>query len=128
LHENYCYKNLYRCHCGDVVEKKAKQAHDDEKHTLLNCKFCGKMYEKPKLEEHEKNCDNRPKICEFCENEIQVENFQSHLQMCGSKTNQCPRCKKFIPKRDWKQHTATPCFVPPEPISGPNPNPKANAN
>ena len=109
LHESYCIKNLFRCHCGMVVEKKGKEQHDTEYHTPVNCTFCGLPFEKPKLERHMKACPKMPRVCEFCEIEVSADLYNAHVNICGSKTVSCPKCSKYIPKRDWKEHLTINC-------------------
>ncbi len=115
LHESYCVKNLYRCHCGKVVEKKEKATHDLEFHTPVKCAYCGQEFDKPKLAEHLPGCPKKPKACEFCELEVAADAYPAHVAICGSKTVQCPTCHEYIPKRDWPAHQKSKCRPESEP-------------
>eukprot|EP00826_Nyctotherus_ovalis_P062422 TRINITY_DN9027_c0_g1_i2.p1 TRINITY_DN9027_c0_g1~~TRINITY_DN9027_c0_g1_i2.p1 ORF type:complete len:418 (+),score=116.06 TRINITY_DN9027_c0_g1_i2:194-1447(+) len=110
LHERYCIRNLYRCKdCDKVVEKKDKEAHNQEFHTPTPCSYCTRPQEKTKMEEHLKSCPKKPKECPYCELEFAAERFDAHVTVCGSKTTPCPKCNKYVQRKEWDAHQTVPC-------------------
>ena len=109
LHESYCVKNLFRCKCGMVVEKRAKEQHDKDVHELVVCKYCSTKLEKGQLVTHEESCPKKPTICPYCTNEIKRSEFSKHVELCGNRTVLCPKCKNYVPKKEWTDHQKVPC-------------------
>jgi len=117
LHESYCIKNLFKCRCGQIVEKKLKEQHEAESHAPAKCQFCGKSMEKGQIETHEESCPKKVKECPYCKSKIAGADFTTHVELCGNRTILCPRCKGKIPKKDWEQHQLVPCLPSGENLS-----------
>ena len=107
LHKLYCYRYLYRCICGEVVDKKEKRQHDEEFHSEVPCSYCKEVFERWKLETHP--CKRAPKNCPYCENTFPADEFRDHIIMCGSKTEECTKCKQYIQRTQWLIHEQSTC-------------------
>jgi hypothetical protein len=46
--------------CGEVVEKKELEEHEEEMHSKEKCKFCSKDFDKAALKTHEPACTEKP--------------------------------------------------------------------
>jgi len=112
LHESYCIKNMLKClKCGEIVNKKEMEEHEEKQHKIVSCEYCSLPQESCKLKEHTDNCNMRQKPCPFCELELDHSKYMNHILICGSRTEQCPNCNKYIRKADWALHQEFNCEI-----------------
>jgi len=111
LHEIYCFKNLFRCKCGEVVDKKEIKLHNEEYHVEKKCEKCGEKYEKYSEEDHLKKCVKRSIKCAYCENLWPQDTYQEHIKLCGSKTEKCEKCGQYIMKKCKFDHEINGCDI-----------------
>jgi len=104
LHEAYCFRNMYKCKCGEVVLKAEKEEHEEEKHQEIQCKFCSFKAMKHEFGDHEENCDKKPKLCQFCENMIDHNDYLQHINRWGSRSRKCEFWQRNVMMRNQKYH------------------------
>ncbi len=96
LHESFCFKNIKKCQCGEIVNIDDYQDHFNENHEQINCEYCNTSMEKKEIKVHIPKCKERPISCKYCELELNPKFLNEHEYNCGSKTEQCTICLKYV--------------------------------
>ena len=112
LHELYCLRNLFKCSCGEIVDKKEEVFHKSQMHVEASCKYCNIKLEAWELENH--HCEQTPKTCPYCGIMIKGTEFDPHITLCGSKTELCSQCHQYVAKKEWLSHMQNSCNIPEE--------------
>ena len=114
--ENHrCKLDDFECECGEVVNSKDKESHNQQFHALMTCPTCNENMVGYLMKYHD--CPKKPIQCQFCEAYFAIDLFTEHLVMCSSRTQLCPKCNKYIPNRDWEWHTTQMDCLNPNPPS-----------
>lgn len=103
LHEFFCFKNIFKCHCGEIINIDDKEEHFKDKHNCKNCQYCNEKYEPQQLKCHEELCSYKPNICKYCGLHLHKEELD-HEEFCGSRTQKCENCEKYILIKNFDNH------------------------
>jgi len=113
LHTVHWSRFLYKWKiCGDKVNKKDREAHDNMYHATREWEYCCEDLDEKTYEAHIKRCELRPMPCQYWEAVLTFEVRGEHEEACGSRTELCEQCGTRIMVKElpfhaeiWALHT-----------------------
>ncbi|CEG44333.1 hypothetical protein L915_17322 [Plasmopara halstedii] len=72
----------------------------------VKCKFCDDEIEASKIEDHEQNCDWKPKRCFYCNMVVISRDLLRHETSCKSNVKSCAYCNKKMPQSALINHAS----------------------
>ncbi|KAG7389961.1 hypothetical protein PHYPSEUDO_009219 [Phytophthora pseudosyringae] len=72
----------------------------------VECKFCDDEIDSSKLDDHEQNCDWKPKRCQHCNMVVISRDLLRHETSCKTNVKSCPHCNKNMPQSALTTHAS----------------------
>eukprot|EP00644_Phytophthora_capsici_P012556 jgi/Phyca11/566919/estExt2_Genewise1.C_PHYCAscaffold_230094 len=72
----------------------------------VECKFCDDEIEANKVEDHEINCDWKPKRCQHCNMVVISRDLLRHETSCKTNVKSCPHCNETMPQSALTTHVS----------------------
>ncbi|KAE9255140.1 hypothetical protein PF004_g730 [Phytophthora fragariae] len=64
----------------------------------VECKFCDDEIEASRIDDHEQNCDWKPKRCQHCNMVVISRDLLRHETSCKTNLKSCPHCNENMPQ------------------------------
>ena len=105
LHTVHWSRFLYKWKvCGDKVNKKDRETHDNMYHATRECEYCCADLDDKDYEAHIKRCELRPMPWQYWEAVLTFEVRAEHEEACGSRTELCEECGNRIMVKELPFH------------------------
>ncbi|KAG6612481.1 Leucine-rich repeat-containing protein 9 [Phytophthora cinnamomi] len=72
----------------------------------VECKFCDDEIEANKIDDHEQNCDWKPKRCQHCNMVVISRDLLRHETSCKTNLKSCPHCNENMPQSALTSHAS----------------------
>ncbi|XP_031560919.1 TNF receptor-associated factor 5-like, partial [Actinia tenebrosa] len=102
-HQVTCYDGCGFSGIRSIMEEHAKSCPSKKE----KCQFCREEISRRDLEEHEQQCDEKPRGCPYeCGALIPRSHFHLHLMKCKNRMVRCQvkGCFKVMPQKEEEQH------------------------